>query len=136
MYRLSPYTYLIEGLVGQGQSHSSFVGIATKFSFSMIAVGKHTVTCAPVELVTLNPPSGKTCGAFMQQYMTSIGGYLTNPDDSSDCHFCSIHTTDQFLAGNFNILYSNHWRDFGIMLAFVAFNVRCSSVLMVFKSLT
>lgn len=31
-------------------------------------------------------------------------------------------TTDQFLASGFNI-YSHHWRDTGLMFAYIAFNV-------------
>jgi ATP-binding cassette subfamily G (WHITE) protein 2 (SNQ2) len=106
MYRLSPYTYLIEGLLGQ-------------------AIGKQTITCATKELVTLTPPSGQTCGNFMNSYITNVGGYLTNPDATSGCEFCSVRTTDQFLGGNFHIFYSHHWRNFAFMLAFVCFNISC-----------
>jgi len=106
MYRLSPYTYLIEALLGQ-------------------AVGGQNVACAPVEFVKLNPPSGQTCGDYMQRYISRAGGYLTNPDATSTCEFCSVRTTDQFLGANFNIKYSHHWRDLGFVLAFVLFNVSC-----------
>lgn len=60
----------------------------------------------------------------MQAYMQTVGGYVTNPNDISACHFCSIKTTDQFLEGNFNIFYAHHWRNFAFLLAFIAFNVR------------
>jgi len=106
MYRLSPYTYLIEALVGQ-------------------AVGKHDITCAPVEFVKLNPPSGQTCGSYMQQYISDIGGYLTDPNATSDCEFCSVRTTDEFLSANFNIQDFHHWRNLGFVLAFIIFNVSC-----------
>lgn len=104
MYRLSPYTYLIEGVLGQ-------------------AVGRQEVTCSSVELVTLNPPAGQTCGQYMQNYISRSGGYLTNPDASSACGFCSTRTTDEFLTNNFNIFYSHHWRNVGLMAAFILFNI-------------
>jgi CDR ABC transporter len=59
----------------------------------------------------------------MQQYISNSGGYLKNPDATSLCEFCSSATTDQFLESNFNIHYSHHWRNFGLMMAFVGFNV-------------
>ncbi|THG98996.1 hypothetical protein EW026_g3289 [Hermanssonia centrifuga] len=104
MYRLSPYTYLIEGLLGQ-------------------AIGKRDITCSSVELVQLNPPSGQTCSQYLTPYMNAAGGYITNPDATSGCEFCSFRTTDQFLSASFNIEYSHHWRNFGFMFAFIAFNV-------------
>ncbi|KAF8877242.1 pleiotropic drug resistance ABC transporter [Gymnopilus junonius] len=104
MYHLSPFTYLIEGLLGQ-------------------AIGKQIVNCSPVEFVSLTPPSGMTCGQYMGPYMSFAGGYLTNPNATSACQFCSVRTTDEFLGAAFNIYYSHHWRNFGILVAFIAFNV-------------
>ncbi|KAF5330227.1 hypothetical protein D9611_010600 [Ephemerocybe angulata] len=104
MYRLSPYTYLIEGLLGQ-------------------ALGQQDINCSAVEFVKITPPSGKTCAEYMNPYISFAGGYLQNPDASADCNFCSTRTTDQFLEASFNIYYSHRWRNVGIMLAFVVFNV-------------
>ncbi|KAF9479336.1 pleiotropic drug resistance ABC transporter [Pholiota conissans] len=104
MYRLSPYTYLIEGLLGQ-------------------AIGRQEINCSSIEFVSINPPSGLTCEAYMGPYMSVAGGYLANPTASTACQFCSTRTTDQFLEGNFGIFYGHHWRNFGLMMAFVVFNV-------------
>ncbi|VDC00110.1 unnamed protein product [Peniophora sp. CBMAI 1063] len=104
MYRLSPYTYLIEGLIGQ-------------------AVGRHQVQCSPVEIVQLIPPSGQTCGNYMNTYIQNAGGYLLNADATDSCNFCYISDTDTFLFSSFNIQYSHHWRNFGLMWAYVLFNV-------------
>ncbi|KAF8625158.1 hypothetical protein AX15_005532 [Amanita polypyramis BW_CC] len=106
MYRLSPYTYLIEGLLGQ-------------------AIGHKPISCSPVEFITLNPPSGLTCGQYMNPFITSAGGYLANPSATSACRFCSVHSTDQFLANNFNIFYHHHWRNVGIMIVFSILNICC-----------
>ncbi|KAG6900276.1 hypothetical protein C0993_000464 [Termitomyces sp. T159_Od127] len=107
MYRLSPYTYLIEGLYGQ-------------------VLGHKELQCSAVEYVKLNPPSGMTCAQYMNNFIAFAGGYLTNPDATSDCTFCSVASSDQFLALNFNIFYSHRWRNIGIMFAFILFNIFCT----------
>ncbi|KAF7336855.1 Brefeldin A resistance protein [Mycena venus] len=104
MYRVSPFTYLVEGLLGQ-------------------ALGKHPVTCSAVELLKVDPPSGKSCGDYFAPYISSAGGYLTNPNATSACEFCSTATTDQLLGPSFNIVYSHHWRDAGLMFAYILFNI-------------
>jgi len=104
MYRVSPLTYVIEAFLGQ-------------------AIGHQEVSCASDELVSLNPPSGLSCSAYMDPYISNFGGYLTNPNSSSDCQFCSTKTTDQFLLSNFNIEFGHHWRNIGIILGVVVFNV-------------
>ncbi|KNZ71307.1 Brefeldin A resistance protein, partial [Termitomyces sp. J132] len=103
-YHVSPYTYLTEGLLGQ-------------------AIGHQELQCSAVEFVQLNPPSGKTCAQYMNNFIVLAGGYLTNPDATSDCSFCSVRSSDQFLASTYNIFYSHRWRNIGIMCAFIAFNV-------------
>ncbi|KAF5350668.1 hypothetical protein D9756_008520 [Leucocoprinus leucothites] len=106
MYHLSPYTYLIEALLGQ-------------------AIGHMEINCSPTEFVTVDPPSDQTCGSFLQDYISRAGGYITNSDAVSGCQFCSARTTDQWMKPNFNISYSNHWRDFGIFWGYIAFNTIC-----------
>ncbi|CAE6363521.1 unnamed protein product [Rhizoctonia solani] len=103
MYRLSPLTYLIEGLLVNG-------------------IGNMNLTCSPTEIQTIVPPSGQTCSSYMNQYINMTGGYLLNPDASSDCQFCPQSTTDTYLA-SLNMSYPHRWRDVGIMFAFAAFNV-------------
>ncbi|KAJ7649975.1 ABC-2 type transporter-domain-containing protein [Roridomyces roridus] len=104
MYHLSPYTYLIEGLLGQ-------------------AVGQHEITCSPIELVTMNPPAGLTCSQYLENYISFAGGYLANPDATSACQFCSTATTDQFLESSFNIYYSHRWRDLGLLFVYILVNI-------------
>lgn len=106
MYRLSPFTYLIEGLLGQ-------------------SVGLQQINCSPVEFVNIIPPSGQTCAQYMSTFISSSGGYLANPNATSSCQFCGVRTTDELLGANFNIFYDHHWRDFGLMIAFILFNIFC-----------
>jgi ATP-binding cassette subfamily G (WHITE) protein 2 (SNQ2) len=104
MYRVSPFTYLVEGLLGQ-------------------AIGGQLINCASDELVPINPPSGLSCAAYMDPFISFAGGYLTNPDATSQCLYCPYRTTDQFMFSSFNILYSDHWRNTGIVLGIVVFNI-------------
>ncbi|KIJ60833.1 hypothetical protein HYDPIDRAFT_43039 [Hydnomerulius pinastri MD-312] len=104
MYRVSPFTYLVEGLLGQ-------------------AIGRQNITCASQELVTLNPTPGSTCAAYLESFVDSVGGYLMNPDATDACQYCPYRTTDQYMLNSFNIKYSLHWRDAGIMLGTIVFNV-------------
>lgn len=106
MYHLSPYTYVIEGLLGQ-------------------AIGGESITCATDELATLTPPSGQSCYQYMSNYISEAGGYLTNPNATSACEFCSTSTTDTFLQSSFNISYGHRWRDIGFLCAYVVFNIAC-----------
>jgi len=62
----------------------------------------------------------------MERFISSAGGYLTNPEATSSCQFCSVKSSDKFLADGINIFYNHHWRNFGIMVAYIAFNVSFS----------
>ncbi|KDQ56610.1 hypothetical protein JAAARDRAFT_296167 [Jaapia argillacea MUCL 33604] len=39
------------------------------------------------------------------------------------CQFCSARTADQFLGLNFNIEYSRHWRNLGLMYVYIVCNI-------------
>jgi ATP-binding cassette subfamily G (WHITE) protein 2 (SNQ2) len=97
-----------------------FVSVLTLY----LAVGRHELTCAAIEYVTVTPPSGQTCQDYLSQYINNNGGYVTNPGAVDNCHFCAFRTTDQFLATNSNIFYDHHWRNLGFFCIYVAFNVR------------
>jgi len=88
------------------------------------ALGHQTIRCSDVELVQLNPPDGMSCAQYMNPFISSAGGYLANPDATTACSFCSMSTADQFLASGFNIFYGHAWRNFGLMFAYIVFNVR------------
>ncbi|KAK5441492.1 Multidrug resistance protein [Exophiala xenobiotica] len=103
MYRVSPFTYLIDGMLSTAVAHT-------------------TVTCASNEYLHFTPPSGQTCAQYMASYIDATGGYLENPDSTGNCSYCSIGDTDTFLAA-----VSAHpqymWRNWGIMWAFIFFNI-------------
>ena len=99
-----------------------------------LAIGNQLINCSNEELVTLEPPSGQTCGEFMASYISSRGGYLTNSNASTACQFCSSRTTDEFMEPTFNIFYQHHWRDFGFFCAYIVFNVSFVSLSLSFSS--
>jgi len=103
MYRVSPFTYLIDGMLST-------------------AVANTRVICADNELLHFAPPSGKTCAEYMQPYISSFGGYLTDPSSTTQCSFCQISDTNAFLA-TISVDYGRVWRNFGILWAFIVFNI-------------
>ena len=103
MYRVSPFTYLVEGILST-------------------AVANTNVVCGATEYLHFDPPSGQTCGQYLQNFLAYSGGTLQNPDATSDCSMCAIGSTNVFLA-NFDINYANRWRDFGLLWAYCVVNV-------------
>lgn len=103
MYRVSPFTYLVGGLIT--------VGIA-----------RAPVECSSVELNVFDPLPNMTCGTYLQEFMSLAGGKLIDPEATSDCQYCQMETTDPFLAV-FNMHYSDRWRNFGILFAYLTFNI-------------
>lgn len=106
MYRVSPMTYIVNGIAAA-------------------AVGGRPVNCAEDELSVFQPPSGMTCGQYMQPYLEAAGpsaGNLSNPEATKDCAYCSLSVTDQFLTAR-GIEYSERWRNFGLVWAYIGFNI-------------
>ena len=101
MYRISPLTYFVEGMLSTG-------------------VANQQVTCAANEYLRFNAPSGQTCGEYLQQYLVQTGGYLRD-NASSSCELCSYGDTNTFLQ-TVNVTYANVWRDFGILWGYILFN--------------
>jgi ATP-binding cassette subfamily G (WHITE) protein 2 (PDR) len=104
MYRVSPFTYLIGGLLSTGIANAE-------------------VHCASFEIRTIRqPPSGQTCGQYLKEYISLSGSALYNPNASENCEICSLSNTDQFLA-TIDVFYSQRWRNFGLMWVYIIFNV-------------
>lgn len=102
MYRLSPFTYLVEGM------------LAT-------AVKDARVTCLPEDFLRFPPPAGQTCGEYLAPYLQQTG-YLEDPSSTTNCGLCQLDDTNLFLE-QVSINPNNAWRDFGIMFAYIVFNV-------------
>lgn len=103
MYRVSPFTYMVQGLM-------------------TTAIANTNVVCAANELRKFAPPLGETCQEYMQNYIDIAGGYLQTPGAKDMCEFCTIGSTNTFLAG-VNAFYSERWRNFGIFMVYSVVNI-------------
>jgi ATP-binding cassette subfamily G (WHITE) protein 2 (PDR) len=103
MYRVSPFTYWVSAVMSTGLANAD-------------------VTCNSNELVTVIPPNSTTCIDYLSDYMSQAGGYLVNDNARDECQFCPLANTNAFLE-QINSDYSKRWRDFGIGMAFIAFNI-------------
>jgi len=103
MYRLSPFTYLVDAMLSVGLANTQ-------------------VVCQARELLHVNPPSGQTCVQFFGDYMATAGGYLVNPSATADCQFCSVKETNAILQG-LSSNYHNRWRNFGLLQVYIVFNI-------------
>jgi ATP-binding cassette subfamily G (WHITE) protein 2 (SNQ2) len=100
-YRISPYTYLIGGLVVNSLSGT-------------------TVVCDQSELNIFNPPAGQTCQSFAGAFV-EVSGKLSNPDATSMCKYCCYSVGDQYLQ-TLNMSFDDCWRNFGFMCVYIVFN--------------
>ncbi|XDG06936.1 hypothetical protein ABKA04_006551 [Annulohypoxylon sp. FPYF3050] len=104
MYRLSPFTYWIGGIVGT-QLHD------------------RAVDCSLAETSIFDPPPNVTCKSYMGLYLNTTGlGQLQNENDTSACRYCSLQNADQFLAPS-GIYWNDRWRNFGLVWVYIVFNV-------------
>ncbi|KAJ5131211.1 CDR ABC transporter [Penicillium bovifimosum] len=109
MYRVSPFTYLVSAMLSVGTSGAK-------------------VVCEDIELLHFKPADNMTCNEYMKDYIfgTSTsparGGYLIDGSSTTECSFCTIDSTDTFLAG-VSSYYKDAWRNFGLMWVFIAFNI-------------
>lgn len=106
MYRVSPLTYLLEGL-------------------SIAGISNTRVVCSPLEMLSIRlPPSFGTCHEYMAAYMDTAGGYLDNPDDNTtDCQFCPISSADIVLSSlGMGTGNNRAWRNIGFIVIYVVIN--------------
>lgn len=102
MYRVSPFTYWIGGMLPLGIANSK-------------------VECDADEFVSAYPPSGQSC----EQYFSSIledTGYLGETASDGACQFCYLRETNTYLE-TIGMSYSHRWWYFGIFWAYIVFNV-------------
>ncbi|RMD43205.1 hypothetical protein DV735_g1891, partial [Chaetothyriales sp. CBS 134920] len=105
MYRVSPFTYLVSGMLSVGLANAH-------------------ISCAPEEFLHFSPPALATCASYLAPYIESSGGYLSaeSVNSTSECVFCTGSETNLFLKG-VSSDYGERWRNFGIFLVYVVFNV-------------
>ncbi|KAI6897200.1 pleiotropic drug resistance protein, ABC superfamily, partial [Hortaea werneckii] len=103
MYRVNPFTYLVSSLLSA-------------------TLGDAPIECTESELQRFFSPKGQTCAEYLGPYLRANGGYIEDPSASDTCQYCRMRSTNDFLAGT-GIEFSNRWRDWGIMCAYIVFNV-------------
>lgn len=109
MYRVSPLTYIVDGIAATG-------------------LFGRPIQCSTSEIHVFAPPSGQTCGNYLQNYLTQASGQLLNPASTSHCQYCPLSNANQFLAIS-GISWSTRWRNVGIMWVYIAFNVTMAMAL-------
>lgn len=102
MYRASPFTYVVEGLMGTSMANT--------------AAG-----CEVNELISFNSPNGTTCGEYMKSYLSDVGGYIID-SAATECQYCTLSDTNTFLASK-SMSFENRWRDFGLLWVYCVFNI-------------
>ncbi|KAH3667916.1 hypothetical protein WICMUC_005129 [Wickerhamomyces mucosus] len=104
MYKTSPFTYFVDSFVGA-------------------LVHGRKIKCNTDEFLTFPPPSGQTCGSYMQDYMNSstFSGYLEDPTATDICNYCQYSRQDEVVA-QFDIKWEHRWRNFGFFWAYIIFN--------------
>ncbi|KAG8892920.1 hypothetical protein FRC01_013877, partial [Tulasnella sp. 417] len=98
LYELSPFTRVVAGLVV-----TELQGLE--------------ITCREDEFAVFDPPAGQTCEAWADTFVNTFGGYLQNPNATSNCQYCQFKVGNEFFNG-LNMHYDNRWRDLGIVFAF------------------
>jgi ABC-type multidrug transport system permease subunit len=109
MYRASPFTYWVGG-VAANQMHG------------------REIKCSDTEMSIFNPPSGVTCGQYLQKYLSVAPGYLENPNATQSCAYCSLSTADQYL-GSVRMVWDERWRNFGIFWVYIVFDIAAAVAL-------
>src|SRR5258708_210924 len=81
-----------------------------------------SVRCDQREFYNFNPPPDQQCGSYAQTFINQAGGYINNLNSTSACEYCPYSVGDQYYTP-LNISFDHRWRDLGIFLGFVGFNV-------------
>ncbi|OTB00441.1 hypothetical protein M426DRAFT_267684 [Hypoxylon sp. CI-4A] len=102
MYWVNPATYWIGGILA-----TTLDGIP--------------VQCDSSETAQFDAPPNQTCQSYAGEFAQAAGGYLLNPDATSNCQYCPYSVGNQYLT-TLNINADQKWRDFGIFLAFCISN--------------
>lgn len=103
MYRVSPATYLVGGIMSN-------------------AVANSDAQCADREILQMKPTGDLNCKDFLASYIDNAGGRILNPMSQELCQYCPLATTNEYLD-RFQISYSTRWRDFGLIWVYIFVNI-------------
>ncbi|KAI9095938.1 ABC-2 type transporter-domain-containing protein [Phlyctochytrium arcticum] len=104
LYHINPFHYFVEGIIGN-------------------EVGGINVQCTGPDVTRIIPPTGSTCSAYLSPFFSAGGpGQLISGSTTDVCEYCVLKLGDDFMA-QLGWSYSHRWRNFGILIAFWAFNL-------------
>lgn len=89
---------------------------------SRIVCSGLVIQCKSEEFARFDPPAGQTCQQWATDFVTTFGGYLDNPNDTSACRYCQYAVGDQYFEP-LHIRYQDRWRDTWILFCF--FGMSC-----------
>ena len=111
MYWLTPFHYLLEGLLG-------------------VVVHGEPLRCVPREESRFSPPMGMGCREYAGGFADMVGGYVSDVGGGL-CSFCQYSSGDQFVCfflfllflgcgmlltmeqvASFNVFYAHKWRNY------------------------
>lgn len=109
IYRVSPLTYFINGMVLAGLEGTQ-------------------LQCSAAQLFHLDPPgnngtSPSTCNDYLAPYVQLAGGYVKNPEAFSDCLYCPVLETNRALQDILGMNTRDPWRNAVYMVVYIVFNV-------------
>ncbi|KAK8044790.1 ABC multidrug transporter [Apiospora rasikravindrae] len=110
VWRVSPLTYLIDGLSLAGLAHVD-------------------ITCSPVQMLVVNPPNGTLCRDYFEPYIQVAHGAVLNPEARGNCQYCPITNADSYLYGSLDVGSASPWNNVGYFVVFVAFNIMATFAL-------
>ncbi|KAI0380573.1 P-loop containing nucleoside triphosphate hydrolase protein [Hypomontagnella monticulosa] len=108
MYRVSPLTFIMEGLAVGGLSYAP-------------------LKCSDIELLHMPLPQSSngtatTCGDHLQYLLKTVGGYVVDSSSTTDCQYCVVGSVNVLLAG-VGMNPHHTWRNFGLLWCYVFFNI-------------
>lgn len=79
------------------------------------------IRCKTSELNFFEPPEGSTCAQYAKTYLDFYGGYVSNPDGTSECGLCAYSSGREYLTV-LGLDAGDRARDAGVFFCFVVFN--------------
>ncbi|KAK9472159.1 ABC-2 type transporter-domain-containing protein [Dipodascopsis tothii] len=102
VYRVSPLTYVVQSLLGA-------------------ILHDKPIVCEENQFSIFQPVPGMTCGDYAGEFADISGGYINNLDATANCQYCRYEIGDSWLS-TVNIKYAYHWRNIGLLCAYLIFN--------------
>lgn len=106
MFPLTPFRYLIGGLLSN-------------------TLGRKELGCPAEQAQYVTPPAGQSCQQYLGPYIEAATGQLLNPNAvGENCGYCQYASGDEYLS-TLQASYSERWRNLGIVMGYVVFNLAC-----------